>query len=154
MKHNFIWILAGLIFIGPLGIASMSLAAEDTWTKKTDMPTARYAFSTNAVNGKIYAIGGEVSLGAAGLPTVEEYDPTTDTWTRRADMPTARGFLSTSAVNGKIYAIGGSTGAAPSFVSVPTVEVYDTGFAPPEVISSVNAEGKLPTTWGEIKRSR
>ena len=32
--------------------------ATDTWTKKTDMPTARDVLSTIAVNGKIYAIGG------------------------------------------------------------------------------------------------
>jgi RNA polymerase sigma factor (sigma-70 family) len=80
----------------------------DTWTKKADMLTDRRLFSTCAVNGKIYAIGG---VNAAGmLSTVEEYDPSTDTWTKKADMPTARYWYSsscTSVVNGKIYAIGG-----------------------------------------------
>ena len=32
--------------------------ATDTWTKKADMPTGRFALSTSVVNGKIYAIGG------------------------------------------------------------------------------------------------
>jgi len=49
--------------------------AMDTWTRKADMPTARSALSTSAVNGKIYAIGGYVG-GGTPLSTVEEYDLT------------------------------------------------------------------------------
>jgi N-acetylneuraminic acid mutarotase len=46
--------------------------ATDTWTKKTDMLTARRWLATGAVGGKIYAIGGQGV--AANLSTVEEYD--------------------------------------------------------------------------------
>ena len=120
MKGNFIWILTSLMLSGLLGMASMSLAVEDTWTTRADMPTARFGLSTSVVNGKIYAIGGERS--AQPLSTVEEYDPATDTWTAKADMPTARYALSTSVVNGKIYAIGGALNPNASF---PTVEEYD-----------------------------
>ena len=87
--------------------------------RKADMPTARWYLSASAVNGKIYAIGGENSVEI--LSTVEEYDPATGVWIRKADMPTARCRFSTSVVNGKIYAIGG---AVPGGV-VPTVEKYD-----------------------------
>jgi len=105
-----------LIFI-LLTLPSMSLAREDTWTRKADMPTARGGPAGSVVNGKIYVIGG----GREGpFSTVEEYDPATDTWTRKADMPTPRAHLSTSVVNGRIYAIGGSDGAYLS-----TVEEYD-----------------------------
>jgi hypothetical protein len=38
-----------------LGPASASLGERDTWTKKSDMPTARIGHSTVVVNGKIYA---------------------------------------------------------------------------------------------------
>ena len=80
------------------------------------MPTPRAGLGVSAVNGKIYAIGGEGR-------TVEEYDPGTDTWIRKADMPTARGFFTTSVVNGKIYAVGGALGTSgPAF---KTVEEYD-----------------------------
>ena len=103
-----------------LGTASICSAAEDTWTRKADMPTARFGLSTSVVNAKIYAIGG-VSTGA--LPTVEKYEPAMDTWTRKADMPTARVFFSTSVVNGKIYAIGGILG--PVGAGLRTVEEYD-----------------------------
>jgi hypothetical protein len=54
--------------------------ATDTWTKKSDMPTARFALTSSAVNGKIYAIGGVeawagVNLLGKLLSTVEEYTP-------------------------------------------------------------------------------
>ena len=139
MKPNFICVLTSLIFSGLLVMSSMSLAAEDTWTKKADMPTARVGPSTCVVDGRIYAIGGVVCsldgscehpIGAPAVSTVEEYDPASDTWTKKADMPTARKAPGTSVVDGKIYAIGGATGAEappvdPMGFILSTVEVYD-----------------------------
>jgi len=114
----------------------------DTWTTKTEMPTLRAAHSASVVKEKIYVVGG---VGGDDwkcyLSTVEEYNSATDTWTRKADMPTPRANLSTVAVNGIIYAIGGHD----DFNQLSTVETYDTGFR------SVDAKGKLPTTWGEMK---
>ena len=93
--------------------------AADTWTKKTDMPTARRGLSTSVVNGKIYAIGGCVGVGYTSA--VEEYDPAMDTWTKKTNMPAGSRFgLSTSVVDGKIYAIGGWNGSP-----VSIVEEYD-----------------------------
>ena len=77
----------------------------DTWTEKSDMPTARWGLSTCVVNEKVYAVGG--TDGSIALSTVEVYDPRTDTWMDEADIPTARWQLSTSVVDGKIHAIGG-----------------------------------------------
>jgi N-acetylneuraminic acid mutarotase len=107
-----------------IGLTSVSFAAEEIWTIKADMPTARMFFGTCVVEGKIYAIGGQSPAGT--FSTVEEYDPVTDTWATKAEMPTARCGLSTSVVDGKIYAIGGvtywdQTGRAP----LATVEQYD-----------------------------
>jgi len=124
IKRNSIWFLLCLMLVLLLYQASVSLAAEDTWAKKTNMPTARYDFSTSAVNGKIYAIGGGTSYYTkSGLKTVEEYDPMVDTWTRKEDMPTGRQALSTCVVNGKIYAIGGIV--SPPGSGLRTVEEYD-----------------------------
>jgi N-acetylneuraminic acid mutarotase len=95
---SIVWVLA-------LGLASVSLASEDTWTTKSPMPTARYVLSSSVVDGKIYAIGG--GRGNTGIPTVEEYDPATDTWTRKGNMPMSNSAATTSAVNGRIYVIGG-----------------------------------------------
>ena len=46
-----------LVLVLVLGLASVSLAAEDTWTYKTDMPTARGFTSGTVADGKIYVTG-------------------------------------------------------------------------------------------------
>jgi len=103
----------------------MAPQAGDMWTKKADMPTARFLMATSEVSGKIYAIGGKIR-NANGwledLQTVEEYDPAINKWDKKANMPTARSSLSTSVIDGKIYAIGGTWG--PEWAS-SVVEVYD-----------------------------
>ncbi len=108
------------------------------WTRKEDMPTARSDFSTSVVDGKIFAIGGQVRLeldefGDLTLSKVEMYDPETDTWERRTDMPTPRSAVSTSVVDGKIFAIGGDQaekikvprGYSWKTKKLTTVEMYD-----------------------------
>jgi len=113
-----------LIWILVLVMTSLSLAIEDPWTMKADMPTARMYLSTSVVNGKIYAIGGASRAQPAEvISTVEEYDPVTDDWTTKSFMPTPRWGFSTSTVDGKIYAIGGAEGHAGS--PSKTVEEYD-----------------------------
>jgi N-acetylneuraminic acid mutarotase len=100
----------------------------DIWMTKSDMSTARYALSTSAVNGKIYAIGGTATNTIFSI--VEEYDPAKDTWTIIMDMPTGRFHFGTIVVDGRIYAIGGQPGPYPEVTSA--VEVYQAipwGFA-------------------------
>jgi hypothetical protein len=111
-----------LVLAWGLGLASVSPAAEGTWTTRADMPTGRWELSTSVVDGKIYAIGGASPVYQA-LRTVEEYDPATDAWTTKSEMPTARQGLSTSTVDGKIYAIGGM--ARWIGTALGTVEEYD-----------------------------
>ena len=78
VEHNLTWILAGLTLSGLLGLAAMSLAAEDAWTKRADMPTPRSLFSARVVDRKIYAIGGIPDDSFGGLSTVEVYNPAAD----------------------------------------------------------------------------
>lgn len=99
----------------------MSPQAEDTWTEKADMPTARYELSASVAGGNIYAFGGEDNNKF--LSTVEEYDPVKDEWTKKTNMPTAREGLSTCTLDGKIYAIGGFLQGQGSEFTI--VEVYD-----------------------------
>ncbi len=89
--------------------------AEGTWATRADMPTARSGLGVAAVNGKIYAIGGD------GLSTVEELDPAGNTWATRASMPAPRSSLAATTANGKVYAIGGFS--SDGYLS--TVEEYD-----------------------------
>ncbi len=78
VEYNLTWILAGLTLSGLLGLAAMSLAAEDAWTKKADMPTPRWGLSASVVDGKIYTIGGTPDDSFACLSTVEVYNPAAD----------------------------------------------------------------------------
>ena len=102
--------------------------ASDTWTKKADMPTARWSPASGVINGKIFVMGGTVAPGGEGrqnLKTVEVYDPETDTWAQEVDMPTARGWLSASLIDGKLYAVGGRISyASGSFGVLSTVEEF------------------------------
>ena len=118
-------------------VTSVSVTQENAakqWMPRTNMPTARFQFGTCVVDGKVFAIGGEVDkFGDTSIATVEMYDPKTDTWERKADMPTARAGMSTLVVDGKIYAIGGGQGKkhrlrrgwGHSGKLLPTIEMYD-----------------------------
>ena len=128
------WIL-GLLIVCLLSVINVrTLVAEKTWMQRADMPTARYNFDTCVVDGKVFAIGGEIDVfGERSIATVEVYDPKTDTWERKADMPTARSGVETLVVDGKIYAIGGAErekipvgpGWGNRRKSLPIVEMYD-----------------------------
>ncbi|MFC1712830.1 IPT/TIG domain-containing protein [Candidatus Poribacteria bacterium] len=112
-----------LFLIALLGFPSIGAAQVGTWTRKADMPTARWGLSTSVINGKIFAIGGsQGNLSGERLAAVEEYHPVMDIWTKKADMPTARWRPSTSVVNGRIYAIGGSLADRKA---LSTVEEYN-----------------------------
>ena len=122
VSHSF-WILFSLILSGFWVRAGISLAAEDTWTYKADMPTARYSVSACVVDGKIYTFGGaDQNLRTYAYTSVEVYNPATNTWTTKTDMPTSRFGLGTCAMNGKIYAVGGVTNG---LVVVTTNKRYD-----------------------------
>ena len=93
--------------------------ATNTWAKKADMPSSRWALTTSALNGKIYAIGGATNVGGT-TTLVEVYDPATDTWAKGTPLLDKRWALTSSVVNGKIYAFGGE-----DFGPQPFVEEYD-----------------------------
>ncbi len=78
--------------------------ATNQWTPKTGMRIARGGLSSSAVDGIIYAIGGEVQRWWS-RKHVEAYDPVADSWVRKADMLTARARFTTIAADGKIYAM-------------------------------------------------
>jgi N-acetylneuraminic acid mutarotase len=83
--------------------------ATDTWTTKSEMPTARTTHCASVVDGKIYVLFGSHSSPYNGpyVRPMEVYDPATDTWIQKGNVPANKGGGSTSVVNGKIYAFGG-----------------------------------------------
>jgi len=109
-----------LVYIQPVN------ATEDSWKTMAEMPTARNGLGVVAVNGKIYAIGGE--NGDATLRTNEEYDPATNMWTTKASMPTARSRFAIAVYQNKIYVMGGTTGSGNIMgqeLATDANEVYD-----------------------------
>lgn len=120
--------------------------ATNTWVAKAPMPTTRARTAVVAVNNKIYAIGGTVSVyDASGIylydrqfATNEEYDPVGNSWVAKAPMPTARGLVKAAVVNGKIYAIGGGFGSTDSAIN----EEYD------PLANSWVTKSPKPTTSG------
>ena len=98
---------AGLILCGLFGFSAVSFAGK--WEPKANMLVGRYALATSAVDGKIYAIGGQDN-SAQIKPPVEEYDPIADTWTKKGNIPVGRFQLAASTVRSKIYVIGGFDG--------------------------------------------
>ncbi|MGB2863729.1 MAG: kelch repeat-containing protein [Sedimentisphaerales bacterium] len=96
-----------LLLVLVLGLASVSLAAEDTWIYKANIPTARTCVGGCVLDGKIYIIGGAPN-GSSVTSAVEVYDPIVDTWTKLANMPSARCFHATCTFGGKIYVFGGA----------------------------------------------
>ena len=119
-RSNLFIVCIMLIVIGGVQQVTAVEMEAGTWTRKADMPTARYIAGSAVVDGKIYVIGG-TPFQFAATAAVEEYSPATDTWTRRADMPTARQGVRAAAVDGIIYAITGAAGGR----ELSTVEAYD-----------------------------
>jgi N-acetylneuraminic acid mutarotase len=117
------WVCATILICG---LPSGSVSAEGAWTKKAAMPTSRGGIHANAVENRLYVIGGDQFV-ANSVPSglVEVYDPAKDAWERKADMPTARGFFGTAVVDGYIYAIGGSPNMNEHDPGIAVVEVYD-----------------------------
>jgi N-acetylneuraminic acid mutarotase len=103
--------------------------ATDTWRARAPMPTPCNHMGGEAVNGKIYVIGGRLSgafiIGYPGnINLVQAYDPATDSWATRAPMPTARSGLNTAMANGIIYAAGGEVQDEKSLTAFRAFEAY------------------------------
>ena len=97
--------------------------ATDSWTTKQHLNTPRGAPAVAAVNGKIYAIGGETHTEV--IDTVEEFDPHANggfgAWTTKPSrMPHPRRQSATVIVDNKVYVIGGADHGV-----ISTVDVYD-----------------------------
>ncbi|NJL13021.1 MAG: DUF5060 domain-containing protein [Microscillaceae bacterium] len=99
------------------------------WQRKADLPQARNHLSGIALNGKIYAIGGQ--FGHDGphqdVDLVHVYDPFSDTWTQVASLPQTRSHFEHCTLltqDGKILIMGGRTNNVTSS-SNNTILEYD-----------------------------
>lgn len=95
----------------------------DGWTPRAPLPTPRSHMGYVALDGRIYAVGGQTG-NDEGLTTqklVETYDPATNTWASRAQMPAAVSHISgaTFVMGGRIIVAGGETANG-----APTASVF------------------------------
>ena len=90
-------------------------SASNSWIRKANMPTARFALAAGVANNSsgqpvLYAIGGKSGNGT--LSKVEAYNIATDTWTTKASLPVALSHTNgVGVIGGKLYLTGGITSA-------------------------------------------
>ncbi|HLI97687.1 MAG TPA: kelch repeat-containing protein [Candidatus Baltobacteraceae bacterium] len=75
--------------------------ATGQWNKKAPVPRTVNGGAVAALNGLLYAVGGQNTS-----TKVAAYDPNSNTWTFKADAPVA-GVTAAEAINGMLYVIGG-----------------------------------------------
>jgi N-acetylneuraminic acid mutarotase len=100
------------------------------WRARAPMPTPCNHMGGEAVNGKIYVIGGRLSgafiIGFPGnINLVQAYDPAADSWATKTPMPTPRSGFNTAALNGIIYAAGGEVQNGSYLAAFRAFEAYD-----------------------------
>lgn len=106
----------------PAAEAALASSEVTRWTGVAQMPTPRGRLAVVALDGLVYAIGGDTANGVSDA--VEIYDPATNTWRYGAAKPTAAANIAAVAVGGKIYVPGGFGTAR---AALATLEVYDSG---------------------------
>ena len=141
MNRSIVLVFVLVFFVASctVTVKSVSGASSNSWASKAPMHVARSDLGVAAVNGKIYAIGGNTESGympnsegndykALGwiVATNEEYDPATDAWAFKTPMPTPRYKFAIATYQNKVYCIGGITNWVSGEISYTGAnEVYD-----------------------------
>jgi N-acetylneuraminic acid mutarotase len=104
----------------------LSLDGGTSWTRIADMPNPRNHLGGIAVNGKVYAIGGQHDHeeGAGNQVETDVYDPATDTWTRVANLPTPRGHIAVVEIGGRILVMGNGPATSEVTLYDPVANVW------------------------------
>lgn len=150
----------------------LALDGGTQWTSAAPLPNPRNHLAGVALNGKLYAIGGQYrhEEGTTNQNQVDVYDPVTKAWTRAANLPVPRGHISASTfvMDGRIIVLGGSVNNGSGGASSADVTAYDpqanlwlklpslpSGRKTPVadaiggriVVSTGNGSGATSTTW-------
>ncbi len=81
--------------------------AQDKWTAVASMAEKRRGLAMVAIDGKLFAIGGE-NEGSGTVSSVERFDAESNRWQSVGSMETARSGHGAAVLNGRIYVCGGS----------------------------------------------
>jgi N-acetylneuraminic acid mutarotase len=90
----------------------------NSWTRLSDMPTARHGLKLVWFENRIWAIGG---YNGSYIHTVESFDPLSNSWRTEASMTTKRNRPFAFVANDKIFLGGGYSGSS----HLSSIEVYD-----------------------------
>ncbi|WP_086930748.1 Kelch repeat-containing protein [Agarilytica rhodophyticola] len=108
------------------------------WSTSTPLPQPRGEHVAEAVDGKVYVIGGRVTKTASAAhfndhidtTSSQVFDPKTGKWMDITPALTARNSAASAVIKGKIYVVGGRQNEVNDkgdfkIVNVPNLEVYD-----------------------------
>lgn len=125
--NGIIYVVGGDSGGAPGGVATATVEAydpsTDIWTTKAPMSIPRIYPGVAALDGILYAVGGDsaATSGTGVEARVETYDPATNRWTTRTPMPVPRAGLGLTVLGGTLYAVGGFNDRD----ILVTVEAYD-----------------------------
>jgi N-acetylneuraminic acid mutarotase len=107
----------------------LNIDTATSWSQLADLPNPRNHLGGIALNGKIYAIGGQHdTFESTGNQTqVDVYDPGSDTWSQAASLPLGNGHISASTfvADGRIMVIGGTLNGGSNGLASDDVLLYD-----------------------------
>ncbi len=97
----------------------------NAWTSFENlMPTTRNHMAGAIVNGKIYAIGGDIGGHSRNTGANEEFDILSGQWTNKTALPVIRGSLHAFAWFGRVVVMGGQNGAT-NVAAFADMQAYD-----------------------------
>ncbi len=102
--NNEIYFVAGRTDLAKVSYFYKFKPKTNEWIKLADIPNSTFNLALAAVNGKIYAIGGDLFQD-----TNREYNPETDTWKIMEPMPTGRQHIDCGIFGNEIFIMGGLT---------------------------------------------
>ena len=98
------------------------------WSDLAPMPEDVFGGTADAVEGKIYVIGGMQNVSGDWIPTNSnlEYDPAGDVWQEKTGSPVPKGGMSSCVLNDTIYIMGGNPqGQKKVWYYVPATDSWD-----------------------------
>jgi N-acetylneuraminic acid mutarotase len=149
--HNIILVFCIMLLNPSIAYATTELSSTLTfghsslWTVGKKMPTPRTELMADALNEKIYVIGGADYSKGTQLNIVEIYDTNTNEWATGAKpLPQTTDHSATVTYNGKIYVVGGfSDGKTPTdklFIYDPIKDEWKEGKPLPSPRGALTAE--------------
>jgi N-acetylneuraminic acid mutarotase len=91
----------------------------DRWTECRDLLMRRERHGAAALDGQLFAVGGDGRLRNEERLTAaaEAYDPATDRWRRVGSLPEKRAQMGMAVLDGTLYVAGGRTAESPATAS-------------------------------------